>query len=351
MRFVSILAMTAALVAAAPAQDSPAARRLGGEMEQVRAQLSAASEDERAPMVARLDRAKTALDAGRPLLALYLMEAPWKAARSWTFVKASSGVTSSELFAKKWTAMGEPRPVSPPANTAPRPALFDAIAAAAETRGPITYHASRFYGDDAGLGGGLYYLGESHAEMQFAAFVRSLGPSESLALARGGTALPAAPALRSLAAEIAALDVEMTTAYESMERTSHSTYIAASAALKQARTLEERRQFGGALFQYLLSRYLFAPLRGPAAQDATAERIREAAATLDPKIDNTIAELFLQLAGEGIAGNVPAQRRGAAAAIEDVIPAYLRAIAAPTMTAAAAPPAQVTITLVRWPFT
>jgi hypothetical protein len=291
-------------------------------------------------MVARLDRARTALDAGRPLLALYLMEAPWKSARSWTFVKASAGVTSSDLFAKKWAAVGEPRAASA-SGTPPRPALFDALSAAAEARAPITYHASRFYGDDAGLGGGLYYLGESQAEMQWAAYVRAIDAAPS----------GAAPPLRSIAAEIAALDVEMTTAYETMERANHSTYISASAALKQARTLDERRQYGGALFQYLLSRYLFAPLRGPAAQDATAERIRESAATLDPKVDNSIAELFLQLAGEGIAGDVAAQKRGAAAAVEDVIPAYLRAIAAPSMTTAATPPAQVTITLVRWPFT
>jgi len=337
MRLAVIAGVAALLVAAVPAQDP--ARRLAAEMDQVRAQLSDAPDSEAAPMVARLDRARTALGAERPLLALYLMEAPWKAARSFTFVKASSAVTSSELFAKKWTSLGEPRPQS--AGGARRPALLEAIAAAADTRAPITYHASRFFGDDAGLSGGLYYLGESQAEVQWAGFVRSLDVPVSAA----------APPLRSIAPEIAALDVEMTTAYETMERASHSTYIVASAALKQARTLDERRQFGAALFQYLLSRYLFAPLRGPAARDATVERIREAAATLDPKIDNSIAELFLQLAGEGVAGDAAAQKRGAAAAVEDVIPAYLRAIAAPSATAASAPPAQVTITLVRWPFT
>ena len=337
MRLAVIAGVAALLVAAVPAQDP--ARRLAAEMDQVRAQLSDAPDTEAAPMVARLDRARTALGAERPLLALYLMEAPWKAARSFTFVKASSAVTSSELFAKKWTSLGEPRPLS--AGGARRLALLEAIAAAADTRAPITYHASRFFGDDAGLSGGLYYLGESQAEVQWAGFVRSLNVPASAA----------APPLRSIAPEIAALDVEMTTAYETMERASHSTYIVASAALKQARTLDERRQFGAALFQYLLSRYLFAPLRGPAARDATVERIREAAATLDPKIDNSIAELFLQLAGEGVAGDVAAQKRGAAAAVEDVIPAYLRAIAAPSATAASAPPAQVTITLVRWPFT
>ena len=351
MRFAALAGIVALLVAAAPAQDLPA-RRLAAEMDQVRAQLSDAADSERAPMVARLDRAKTALDAERPLLALYLMEAPWKAARSFAFVNASSGITSPELFAKKWASLGEPRPQPGAGGGARRPALLDALAAAADTRAPITYHASRFYGDDAGLEGGLYYLGESQAEAQWAAFVRSLEvPASAAAPPALSERSESNGPLRSIAAEIAALDVEMTTAYETMERASHSTYIGASAALKQARTLDERRQFGGALFQYLLSRYLFAPLRGPAARDATVERIRDSAATLDPKIDNSIAELFLQLAGEGVAGDVAAQKRGAAAAIEDVIPAYLRAIAAPAATATSAPPAQVTITLVRWPFT
>jgi hypothetical protein len=341
MRWLSIVAAAGLLLAVPAGQESPASRRLAADMDRVRGELDAAPEAERAPVVARLDRAKAALGADRPLLALYLLEMPWEAAKAWTFVQASSGVTTAELFGKKWAAVGEPRQIASPSGAVRRPALLDALAAAADARGPTTYHASRFYGEDAGLAGGLYYLGESQAEMQFAGFVRGIEWPPA------GTA----PPLRSIANEIAALDVEMTTAYETMERANHSTYIVASAALKQARTLDERRQFGGALFQYLLSRYLFAPLRGPAAQDATTERIAEARQTLDQRLDNSIAELFLQLAGEGISGNVPAQHRGAAAALEDVIPAYLRAIAAPSLTAASAPPAQVTITLVRWPFT
>jgi hypothetical protein len=326
-----------------PGRQAPAApvQRLSDELDRARTALDAAAESDRTGPLSRLDRARAALDAGRPLLALYLMEMPWEAGRNWTFVKASSGVTTVEQFAKKWTDTGEPRAISAPSNRPRGPALVDAVAAAADARGVTTYHASRFYGEDAGVPYGLYYLGDSHSVVQFAAFARSLPW-----LAPGS-----APPLRSIASEIGALDVEMTTAYESMEKANHSTYIGASAALKQARILNDRRQFGGALFQYLLSRYLFAPLRGPAAREATAARIQEARATLDPGVDNSIAELFLQLAEEGIAGSEPARRRGAAVAIEDIVPAYLRAIAAPTTTEASAPAAQVTITLVRWPFT
>jgi hypothetical protein len=339
MRWPSICVVSAALLSASAAQE-PRTQRLAAELDRVRADLANAPDAERTNPLQRLDRAKTALDANRPLLALYLTEAPWEAGKAWSFITAAADVTTAEAFEKKWTAVGEPKAAPAPAGTR-RLALVEALAASAEARGPTTYHASRFYGEDAGVPGGLYYLGESHAVMQFAAFARSLD----------WPVAGAAPPLRSIATEIGALDVEMATAYETMSRENHSTYIVASAALKQARTLEDRGQFGGALFQYLLSRYLFAGLRGPATQEATEERIAASRATLDPGVDNSIAELFLQLAGEGVAGSVPAQRRGAAAAVEDVIPAYLRAVAPITTTASPSPSAQVRVTLVRWPFT
>ena len=99
------------------------------------------------------------------------------------------------------------------------------------------------------------------------------------------------------------------------------------------------------------ARYIFAPLRGAAASDASARRIAEARSSLSAGADHSIAELFLQLAEEGLSSSVPAQRRGAAVALDDVLPAYRAAIAAPSTTAAAASTAQVTISLVRWPFT
>jgi hypothetical protein len=337
MRLIALLAAVFSLV-----PQAGAAPGLAAEMDRIRAEASASSpEAQKAAPAARLDRAKAALDAGRPLLALYLFEMPWENAKAWSFVQSSSAVTTPETFARKWTALGKPRTSSAAARSRSRPVLIDAIASAAEARGATTYYASRPYGEDSGIADGLYYLGESHAVMQFAAFARSLSwPGAG-----------AAPPLRSIVAELTTLDTDMTRAYETMDRSNHSTYIVASAALKQARTLNDRGQYAGALFQYLLSRYVFAPLRGPAAQDASAERVAEARRTLPAGLDHSIAELFLQLAEEGIAGNVPAQRRGAAAALEDVIPAYLTALAPPATTTAPAAASEVTITLVRWPFT
>jgi hypothetical protein len=335
--------MIALLMAAALAlvSQTDAPQGLAREMDRIRAEAAAGTpEEQRTTPAARLERARAALEAGRPLLALYLFEMPWESAKAWTFVQASATAPTPEAFAKKWTAMGEPRP-STAGRGGRRPVLAEAVASAAEARGATTYHASKAYAEDADVPAGFYYLGESQAVMQFAAFARSLD---------WPAAFPAPP-LRSIAGELNALDTEMTTAYETMDRANHSSYIVASAALKQARTLNDRGQYAGALFQYLLSRYIFAPLRGAAASDASALRIADARSSLSSGVDHSIADIFLQLAEEGLSSSVPAQRRGAAAALDDVLPAYRAAIAAPSTTTAAASTAQVTVTLVRWPFT
>lgn len=333
--------MAGSAIALSAGQLSAPTARLRAEMDHARAELQFnAPEADRTAPLARLDRAKAALDAGRVYLAAYLMEVPWEGARNFALIKASADITTTDAFIRKWTAMGEPRPVPPPRGSRV-PALVAALAAVAEARGPTTYHASRPYGEDSSVFGGLYYLGDSHAVMEFAAMLRGLDwPTPA-----------AAPTFRSITGEIAALDAEMTAAYERMERANHSTYISASAALKQARTLNEHGQFAGALLEYLLSRHLFAPLRGPASANATPESIAAARAALSAQSDHSIAELFLQLAEEGVAGSVDAQRRGAAEALEDVMPAYKSALAAPATTTTGSATAAVTITLVRWPYT
>ena len=332
----SLLAVVIAVIAA-PQLGTQS--RLDAELVRVRAQIKASvPSDQQASLVQRLDRAEAALKAGRTYQALYLLEAAYDGASAFAFA-ASSGVKSQAAFLEKWTALGPPKPHSGSPGRAP--AAIDAIAEASEDRGRSTYQASRPFAEDAGTDSGLYYLGESYASMDFAAFVRS-------------GSWPAAarrPRLRSIAPELAALDREMTTKYETMERANHPTYIRASAALKQARSLDERGAREGALFEYLLSRYLFAPLRGPAAADATRQSVDAARATLPAAEDHSIAELLMQFADEGLSSDSAELRRGAAAVIEDVVPAYLAALAAPATTAMPTANAAVTITLVRWPFT
>src|SRR4051812_23866720 len=332
MRIPVIAAALLLTSAQAPPSD------IASTLARTRADVSASVPSEQQDaFTARLDRAESSAKAGRGYLALYLVESPFEAASAFAFAR-SAGVTTLDAFVATWTSLGAPARQPPPRGA--RPAIVDALASVAEGRAAATYRASRPYAQDSGVDAGLYYLGESRALVAFAAHARTLGwPTP-----------PPRPALRSIAREIAALDAEMTAKYETMARTEHPTYISASAALKQARSLDEAREYPGALFEYLLSRYLFAAVRGPAAREATTERIAEARQGLGTTVDHSIADLFLQLADEGVSGNVPAQRRGAAAALDDVLPAYVAALA-PAAITAPAPAATVTITLVRWPFT
>jgi len=329
---------TLSVIALLAAPQAGTESRLNRELARVRAQITAnVPADQQASLVQRLDRAEVALKTGRVYHAVYLIEAAYEGASAFAFA-ASSGVKSPEAFLKKWQELGSPKARSGSAGRVP--AAIDALAEASEDRGPATYQASRPYAEDAGVGAGLYYLGESYAVMDFAAFVRSVP----------WAAPPRRPAFRSIAPELAALDREMTTKYETMERANHPTYIRASAALKQARSLNDRKAFEGALFEYLLSRYLFAALRGLPA-DASRERLDAVRTTLPPGEDHSIAELFIQFADEGLSSGSADLRGGADAVIADVVPAYLSAVAPPRPTATADASAAVTITLVRWPFT
>jgi hypothetical protein len=334
------LILSAIALLAVPVLDAQS--RLEAEAARVRRQISTSvPADQQATLVQRLDRAEAASKAGRTYQALYLLEAAYEGASAFAF-SASSGVKSPEAFIQKWTALGPPKAHSGKAGRVP--AVIDALAEAAEDRGPSTYQASRPYAEDAGLGGGLYYLGESYAVMDFAAFARSGSWPQ----------VGRRPSFRSIAVELNAFDRDMTTKYETMERANHPTYIRASAALKQARSLNDHSAFEGALFQYLLSRYLFAPLRGAAASDATRERLESARAQLSAGEDHSIAELFVQFAEEGLSSDNTDLRRGAAAVIEDVLPAYIAAVAPSRPGSTTSTPetsGAVTITLVRWPFT
>jgi hypothetical protein len=311
---------------------------ISAELARVRSQITeSVPQNQRASLVQRLDRADAALKSGRSYQALYLLESPHEGASAFAFA-ASSGVRSHDDFVRTWTRVGVPKPRSGKPGRAP--AAVDAIAESAEDRGPSTYQASRPYAEDAGIDAGLYYLGESRAVMAYAAFIRSLSWSDA----------GRRPAFRSIAPELSTLDREMTARYETMDRSDHPTYIRASAALKQARSLDEHGALEGALFQYLLARYLFAPLRGVAA-DPSRGRIDATRATLPSGEDHSIGELFIQFAEEGLSSENADLRRGASSVIEDVVPAYFAALTPARSTSTSAANATVAITLVRWPFT
>jgi hypothetical protein len=336
MRTVVIAAL-ALLLGQTPA--TPDLRgRLGAELERARADAAATlPASQREVLDPRADRAARALEAGRPLLALYELEPIWEGARTGRFVEAHEATTSVDAFTTLWQRQGEPVPGRAAAAI---PAAAEGLAAAADARGPATYRAALPFAQDADVPSGLYYLGNAESSVAFASFVRGLPWPKA-----------AARSFRSIAAELDTFDREVTAAYEKMDRSQHPAYIQTSVLIRQARTLDGAQHFAGALLEYLLARLRFASIR-PAGEPATAARIQAARAALRQDEDHSIAGLFIDMADAALAAGDDTNRRMAAAILNDLLPAYTAAVTAPALTeAAAAPAAQTTITLVRWPFT
>ena len=329
--------LAAALVAAA--QD-PLKDRLAREV----AQLTTAAgkvlpADQQQPALARLGRARTALDAGRIHQALYELEAVFVMTHAYQFVNESAAVKAQDEFADRWKKFGEP--ATRAAVDRDAPALLGALVASAARRAPVTYRAALPYGQDAGVDAGLYYMGEARALAEFAEFARALP------MRRNGTPAP----IRSIAPELDAFDAEVTTAYERMTAAQHPTYIVVSVLLKRARSLSDSGDHAGALFEYLLARLRFAPLRGAADVPVDEAIVANARQRLPSSVDHSIARVFVEMAETALGSDDAAARRNAGNIVSDVLPAYHAALAAPARRTTTTADPVVTLTLVRWPFT
>ena len=289
--------------------------------------------------LARLARAKAAADAGRLHLALYELEGAFVMANAHAFATEKAAVKTDEEFAAIWKSTREPR--GRRSGSADSPSLMTAMAASAARRAPTTYRAALPYGQDAGVAAGLYYLGEAQALASFADFARGLP------WRRQGSAAP----IRSIQPELDAFDAEVTKAYESMTTAEHSTYIVVSVLLKRAKTLSDNGDHAGALFEYLLARLRFWPLRKTGETPADDAAFHNARARLSADVDHSIARVFVEMAESALTSDDATQRRNAGVIMADVLPAYHAALTrASRETTSVATPA-VTITLVRWPFT
>jgi len=237
------------------------------------------------------------------------------------------------------------KPLTHPANTS---ALGRALAQASVMQARETYDASDAYGRATEPLFGVFYLEQAVSYLDYASFAAEAGASLRPAGGRD-------PALRSIAPEIRALRDELLAAYRpplSIDR--QPEYIGASSAIKEALEYDAAGLYEAALLRYLQAAVRFASLRpGHAPLDAAAlaaktEEWRKRLAA--PGIDHSIGVLFLEVA----AGDADTARAGhavvASAIVEDVMPRYFAALApARAVTASKSP--EVTVTLVRWPYT
>ena len=227
----------------------------------------------------------------------------------------------------------------------PSPGAFDGVPAAARALGESAraqvrgyYRASLDYAHNTMPDQGFYYLGSAEGQRAVAEFCRTISAPSNLK----------APALRSIRPELRALEADMLAVYRpplSIQR--HGEFITASSTLKEARELDAAGLHHGALLRYLQAAQLFAPLHQPPspplAADALAAKLQEHAKRLSADgVDHGIGQLFLETAQ-----TEPAK---AAVIAAEVLPRYFAALE-PAPSEAPQPESQVTVTLVRWPYT
>ena len=187
-----------------------------------------------------------------------------------------------------------------------------AICTSSEAAAPATYRASLPYAEDAGIGSGVYYLGDADAAVRFGAFCRSLTYA-----ARGPR-----PPLRSIAREIDRFETDVLKHYNKADGQARRPFIQISVGLKMARERDASGDYAAALLQYLLVRYQYAVLLTNSPAVDVAARIRASQAGMRDA-DHSIAELFLQMAAARLESADPPGPLAATAIMDVVIPEYI----------------------------
>jgi hypothetical protein len=193
----------------------------------------------------------------------------------------------------------------------------------------------------------LYYDGEGKGQAEFSAFCSTLD------LPRKVGAFP----LRSVLPELQQLQARVMAAYRppsSVEH--HADFIRLNATLKVASELDAARHYAGALYQYLDATQQFALLHAAVPAAANQSRLRKSLQKMSTDLagsqqDHSIAQLFLERAEAWLTRSPNAAGWINADSIaEQVLPAYFGVLKAspPSQNQA---PAEVTVTLVRWPYT
>jgi hypothetical protein len=293
-----------------------------------------------------LGRAEEDLRQGRRVLVLQRLLNARKALAESSYMGERSAAERKEMagFEAEWKRMGTAlrADLGNPSAVAleeVEPAALRALGEAALPQVRVYYNASLDYGRSTAPDSGLYYLSTAQAQREVVAASRDLSTPSGRKV----------PPVRSLEPELDALQGDLLAAYRppaSIDR--HGEFITASSTLKEARELDAAGLRYGALLKYLQAVQLAAPLhpaRPPLAGETLAVRLRDLDGRLSAgKFDHSLGRLFLDMA--------QAEPAGPAATViaEDVIPRYFAALEpAPSRTPRPAP--QVTVTLVRWPYT
>jgi len=301
-----------------------------------------------------LTQVEEELRQGRRLVALERLAALGQNLAAVLYVTGRPAEERKNLaaFEAEWKRMGTVlRDVVSPGGRVPqsletvRPAIVRALAELSISQARESYAASLAYGRNTEPQYGLYYLGAAQAQRAFLDIARDVAEPSAVRV----------PQLRTLRSEIDALQAVLLAAYRppaSIER--HSEFIVASSALKEAREQDAAGHRYAALLRYLQSAQRVTMLRQPASTDTDAvrRRLEELSVRLDGGgTDHSVGKFFVERARSALASTPGATGEATAAAVaNEVLPRYFAALE-PAGPVAPAQQAQVTVTLVRWPFT
>ena len=355
---LTMIAGVSAAAAAVPASDRETNDPLAMEIERWTAfvrdhpsadetwtQIKGASE----PVLAR---AQEALRDGQRLLALQRLAAARMYLAASVYVEQKPAARKDgAAFEAEWTRVGKVlgRDLEPARSAAfqgLRPAGVRALAEAAMPQVRVYYETSLEYGRNTMPQYGLLYLGVAQAQREFADFCRTLSfPSAG-----------SPPPVRAIGPELDRLEDELLAAYRppaSIDK--HGEFIAVSAGLKEARELDAAGLRYGALLKYLQTVQRFALIRADSpvpGSDALARRLHELESRFGKNgADDSIGRIFLEAAQADLAHPAAGGSPNAAAVIAaDVLPRYFDALS-PARPEPRPPEPQVTVTLVRWPYT
>jgi hypothetical protein len=354
------------------------------------------------PMIAS---AQQALRDGRRLLALQRLAAARMYLAASTYVSQLPPARRKDplAFEAEWARLGTVlrADLGKPAPTAldgVQPAAVRAVGEAVLPQVRVYYDTSIEYGRNTMAQAGLFYLGVAQAQRDLVSLCRKISASMA------GPAVLPSPPLRALGGELDLLEGELLAAYRppaAIDR--HDDFILASSLLNEARQLDAAGLRHGALLRYLQSAQRVALLRAaPAAKaaapttsdppktsvapktsgtpktseplktrespttsetpktreapensgEALAARLRDLGTRLAADhLDHSLGRLFLESAQADLAGATAEKRPATAAVIAgDVLPRYFAALG-PARPEPPRPAPEVTVTLVRWPYT
>ncbi len=272
-----------------------------------------------------------ALQSGYIYLALFRLASNWEAVMAFQYCNSKAEVEKKGLaaFEKEWNSAGkqvaEKEKLLASRLSRPLPAAVKALLESTWNQARPYYDSSKAYGLNSTINSGLYYVGSSIADLDFALFCQQL---------RFDHVRPA-PRLRSLEPEIKELETATVAAFRNVGAdTDQGPFYSASSNLKAAEEMNRAGRFSGALLKYLEASLYFGFIN-PAPQDKNrlgglkqqSESFgkRLAAADLDHSIgliywERAQVALARAEAGEAVELNL----RRASVLLEQVLPRYFK---------------------------